>query len=77
MKSQRVFVTRRIPEAGLRKVLDQCSATVWDEPLPPPREVLLERIAGCDGVLTLLTEKVDAEFMDAAGPNLKVISNFA
>ncbi|MEZ6111154.1 MAG: D-glycerate dehydrogenase [Pirellulaceae bacterium] len=77
LKSQRVFVTRRIPEAGLRKVLDQCSATVWDEPLPPPREVLLERIAGCDGVLTLLTEKVDAEFMDAAGPNLKVISNFA
>jgi glyoxylate reductase len=37
----------------------------------------LERIAGCAGVLTLLTEKVDAEFMDAAGPQLKVISNYA
>jgi glyoxylate reductase len=39
--------------------------------------VLLQKIRGCDGVLTLLTEKVDAEFMDAAGPQLKVISNFA
>lgn len=73
----RVFVTRRIPAAGLDKVVEQCDAEVWDEPLPPSREVLLEKIAGCDGVLTLLTEKVDAEFMDAAGPPLKVISNFA
>ncbi|MBL7042090.1 MAG: D-glycerate dehydrogenase [Pirellulaceae bacterium] len=73
----RVFVTRRIPAAGLDKVVDECDAEVWDEPLPPSREVLLEKIAGCDGVLTLLTEKVDAEFMDAAGSQLKVISNFA
>jgi len=73
----RVFVTRRIPAAGLDKVVEQCDAEVWDKPLPPSREVLLEKIAGCDGVLTLLTEKVDAEFMDAAGSQLKVISNFA
>lgn len=75
--AMRVFVTRRIPTAGLDKVLAQCHAEVWDEPLPPSREVLLEKVTGCDGVLTLLTEKVDAEFMDAAGPQLKVISNFA
>lgn len=73
----RVFVTREIPSAGLDKVRAACSAEVWTEPLPPSRSTLLEKIAGCDGVLTLLTEKVDAEFMDAAGPQLKVISNFA
>jgi len=73
----RVFVTRRIPAAGLDKVTAECDADVWDDPLPPPRDVLLQRIAGCDGVLTLLTEKVDAEFMDAAGSQLQVISNFA
>jgi len=73
----RVFVTRRIPAAGLDKVVAQCDAEIWDEPLPPPRDVLLQKVAGCDGVLTLLTEKVDAEFMNAAGPQLKVISNFA
>ncbi len=73
----RVFVTREIPAAGLERVLQACDADVWREPLPPPRSTLLEKIRGCDGVLTLLTEKVDAEFMDAAGPQLKVISNFA
>lgn len=73
----RVFVTREIPTAGLDRVIAECNADVWSEPLPPSRETLLERIAGCDGVLTLLTEKVDAEFMDAAGEQLKVISNYA
>lgn len=73
----KVFVTREIPAAGLQKVVAACNADVWPEHLPPSREVLLKRIAGCEGVLSLLTEKVDAEFMDAAGPQLKVISNFA
>lgn len=73
----KVFVTREIPAAGLEKVCESCDAEVWNEPLPPCRDVLLEKIAGCHGLLTLLTEKVDAEFMDAAGPQLKVISNFA
>jgi glyoxylate reductase len=74
---RKVFVTREIPEAGLKKVVAECNAEVWREPLPPAREVLLEKIAGCEGVLSLLTEKVDSEFMDAAGEQLKVVSNFA
>ena len=50
---------------------------MWDDELPPPRDELLRRIAGCDGVLTLLTDRVDDEFLDAAGPGLKVVSNYA
>lgn len=73
----RVFVTRQIPEAGLNKVREHCDTDVWDGDLPPSREELLQRIAGCEGILSLLTERVDAEFMDAAGDQLKVISNFA
>jgi glyoxylate reductase len=73
----KVFVTREIPAAGLDRVIAACDADVWREPLPPSREELLKRVTGCDGVLSLLTEKVDAEFMDAVGPQLKVISNFA
>lgn len=73
----KVFVTRAIPAAGLDRVVSACDADVWDGRLPPPRDELLRRIKGCDGVLTLLTEKVDAEFMDTAGPQLKVISNYA
>ena len=79
MSNQRakVFVTRLIPAAGLDRVKEACDADVWDGPLPPSRGELLKRIAGCDGVLSLLTEKVDAEFFDAAGSQLKVVSNFA
>lgn len=73
----RVFISRVIPSVGLDRLLNACDADVWREPLPPPRDVLLERIAGCEGVLTLLTEAVDAEFMEAAGPQLKVVSNYA
>ena len=50
---------------------------MWDDDLPPPRDELLRRVAGCDGVLTLLTDRVDDEFLDAAGPGLRVVSNYA
>jgi len=72
----RVFVTRRIPERGLKKILDFCDAEIWEEELPPPREVLLQKVRDCEGLLSLLTDKVDAELMDHA-PKLKVISNYA
>lgn len=77
MPQSKVFVTRRIPAAGLDRIQAACQADIWLEQLPPPRDVLLNKVRGCEGVLTLLTEKVDAEFMDAAGPQLKVISNYA
>lgn len=73
----RVLVTRRIPEAGLRLVLEQTRADLWEDELPPPREELLRRVAGVDGLLSLLTDRVDDELLDAAGPQLKVVSNFA
>jgi glyoxylate reductase len=73
----KVFVARRIPEAGLSVVTAATDATVWPDELPPPRDELLRAVAGCDGVLTLLTDRVDKEFLDAAGPQLKVVSNYA
>ena len=50
---------------------------VWEDDMPPPRDELLRRVAGVDGVLTLLTDRVDDAFLDAAGPALKVVSNYA
>ncbi len=73
----RVFVSRRIPDDGLDLVVSATDATVWQDELPAPRDALLAAIEGCDGVLTSLTEKVDAEFLDRAGPGLRVVSNFA
>ena len=73
----RVFLARRIPDAGLAPIFEACSADVWDGELPPAREELLRRVAGCDGVLTLLTDRVDDELLDAAGASLRVVSNYA
>ena len=73
----KVFVARKIPDDGIDPVVAACEARVWEDDLPPPRAALLDAIRGCDGVLTLLTDKVDDEFLDAAGPQLKVVSNYA
>jgi glyoxylate reductase len=72
-----VFVSRVIPEEGLAAIRAECEIDLWKDDLPPPREQLLRRVAGCDGVLTLLTDRVDDEFLDAAGKKLRVVSNYA
>lgn len=73
----RVFVARRIPAAGLDPVLAGCDAVVWEDEAPPTRDELLRAVAGFDGVLTMLTDRVDDAFLDAAGPGLRVVSNMA
>jgi len=73
----KVLVARAIPDAGLDPVRQACEVDLWPEELPPPREELLRRVAGVDGLLSLLTDRVDDELLDAAGPQLKVVSNFA
>ena len=73
----RVFVSRRIPEEGLRAIAEVADADVWPDDMPPPREELLRRVAGVDGLLALLTDRVDDELLDAAGPQLRVVSNYA
>lgn len=73
----RVFVARVIPDAGLQIVNAVAQADIWPAELPPPRDELLERVKGVDGLLTLLTDRVDDELLDAAGPQLRVVSNFA
>jgi glyoxylate reductase len=72
----KVFVTRIIPEEGLSLVRESCDMELWEHELPPPREVLLEKIKDKVGVLSLLTDKIDAELMDA-NPQIRVVSNFA
>jgi len=77
MPKPKVFITRRILEAGMQLVQEFCQADVWPDELPPPGEILLERARGVDGLLCLLTDRIDAAVMDAAGPGLKVISSFS
>ena len=77
MTKPKVFVTRIIRDAGLTLVNDFCNAEVWQDDLPPSRDVLLEKVRGVDGLLCLLTDRIDGELRDAGGPQLKVVSNHA
>jgi glyoxylate reductase len=72
----KVIVSRIIPEAGLARIKEQCDAEIWLDPLPPPYNLLREKAADCEGLVALLTDKIDAGLMDDA-PRLKVVSNFA
>ncbi len=76
MPKPKVFVTREIPEKGLSLVRDFCDADVWQDETPPPREQLLVHLESMDGLLSLLTDRIDATVMDVS-PHLRVISNMA
>ena len=64
MAKPKVFVTRLIPDAGLEMVRDFCDADIWTDELPPHREVILERVQGVDGILSLLTDTIDRNKID-------------
>jgi len=75
---ERVFVTRSLPGNALEELRQAgYRVEVWPEFLPPPREALLEQVRGAAGLITMLEDRVDAELMDAAGPSLKVIAQYA
>jgi glyoxylate reductase len=74
----KIFVTRKIPGDALKALTEAGNAvdiSPYDRPLA--EEELVERARGKDVLLTLLTDRIDADLMDAAGPQLKIISNYA
>lgn len=73
----RVVVTGRVPDAAIEKLRAAHEVEMWPDPEPIGREELLRRVAGADAVVSLLTERIDAELIDAAGPQLKVVANVA
>ncbi|XP_067261399.1 glyoxylate reductase/hydroxypyruvate reductase b [Chanodichthys erythropterus] len=75
----KVYVTRKVPPDGLDilRKSGQVQFEMWDSDDPVPRVELLKKVKGCDGILCVLTEKIDAQLLDAAGPNLKVLSTMS
>ncbi|WP_309070200.1 D-glycerate dehydrogenase, partial [Arthrobacter sp.] len=73
----RVVVTGRVPEAAIEKLRAEHEVDAWEGPESIGREELLRRVAGADAVVSLLTERIDAELLDVAGPQLKVVANVA
>ena len=77
MALPRIIVAGRIPDAGLDVLRPHGNVWGWKHDEPIGIDELYDRINGADAVLTLLTTKVDRSFLDAAGSQLKVVSNVA
>lgn len=74
--TMKILLTRRIPGPALETLQQHATVDLWDEPRPLPREILLERVQGAGALLCMLTDRIDAEVMDAA-PDLRIIANYA
>ena len=75
----RVFVTRELPGelfAALRADAD-FELEIWSGDFPPPQDDLLERVRGVDGIVCLITDRIDEAVLEAAGPQLRVVSQMA
>lgn len=76
--SLKVFVTRRLPEAGLAPLREAgllVEVNAEDEPIG--RQALLQRVRGAAALITLMSERVDDELLEVAGPQLRVVANYA
>ena len=72
----RAFVTRALPGAALDRLAQQHDVDIWDGEEPPAADELRARAAEADGLLSMLTDRIDAELLDAC-PRLRVVSNYA
>lgn len=72
----RVFVTRRVPGDALQRLASEHQVEIWDGRLQPSHARLLEKTRECEGLLCLLTDRIDRELLEACD-KLKVISNYA
>lgn len=70
-------MTRNIPGTALERLKQVAETSIFPGPGPPSREILLQNVQNCDGILTMLSDKISSEIIDAAGPKLRIISNYA
>lgn len=76
MSKPKVYVTREIPESGLKMIKEHFDAEMWPEYSPSPKEVIIEKVRNVDALVSLLSDKIDTEVFDVA-PKLKIVAQFA
>src|SRR3989304_1862324 len=76
MSKPKAYITRELPERGLKKIKEHFDAEVWPEYAPPPRKVIVDKVAAVDARVSLLSDKIDPEVFNAA-PKLKIVSQLA
>ncbi|ABV34251.1 MULTISPECIES: glyoxylate reductase [Pseudothermotoga] len=77
MKKPKVFVTAQIPDEGLKMISQHCEMQIGNYDGVLPKDVLIDKVKGVDGILCLLADVIDKDVMEAAGKQLKVIANYA
>jgi len=76
MTAPKLFITRQLPDAGIRLLKDRFDIEIWPEYAPPARNVLIEKLKCAKAMISLLSDRIDAEVFDAA-PELRIISQYA
>lgn len=76
MAKPKVYVTRELPERGMKIIKEHFEAEVWPEYGPPPKAEIIKKARNVDALVTLLSDKIDAEVFDAA-PRLKIVAQMA
>jgi glyoxylate reductase len=77
MPKPKVFVTRMIPQAGLDRLTESVDLEVWPDELPPSYETLRARVQGIEGLLCMLSDRIDRPLLESAGGSLRVVSQYA
>lgn len=76
--SYKIFITRDLPDEGIKMLrkLKNVSLDIYPGEKAIPRKELLKKVGGVDIILSILTEKIDREVFEAAGPQLKMVANY-
>ena len=77
MNKPKLFATHVLFEEPRKKLAKHFDVEYWTGEDRPPRTELLKRVSGKDALICLLTEKVDHEMLDVAGPSLRIVANVA
>ncbi|MHA1862246.1 MAG: 2-hydroxyacid dehydrogenase [Candidatus Thorarchaeota archaeon] len=73
---QRVFVTRKLPDEGLRMITERFDTTVWSSDEPPSIQEIIQNAESCEGIVTLLSDPIGQEVIEKL-PKLRVIAQYA
>ncbi|XP_071110079.1 glyoxylate reductase/hydroxypyruvate reductase-like [Haliotis cracherodii] len=77
MAQPKVYVTRRVPTEGLELLKKSCKVSVWDSDDVVPKATLMEQVAGMDGLFCTISDIIDKDVLEAAGPSLKIIGTMS
>jgi glyoxylate reductase len=76
-KRKKIYVTRELPEEAMQMLKPKFEVEVWQGEMPPPKSLLVEKLKEVDGIICLLTEKIDEDIVNAAGSQLRGICQIA